>query len=329
MFFFAARKIQYVAIVFCERAVRALSVVVDRGRIEDFAVQSFSWPKRTIDTVSGALVHPEENQVAFDRLVSFCVREKYQRHVYIALPEEVSYWCADRASEVDRFGREINELAVWCKQPVVSSQIELGDNGINCDQKLLIAVRRNVLDGYLNLLSVLAPDVHGIATQHLAQIYASSGAKGLYRNTPRIFLGGDKESAILSLWSGPRLLQKERLSAGASCAEDRGKKAFEEMIVQSMETMVEASDVSLEEVFLCGLVEKKMIERFSRRPVHIEIPSWRSKGEGAHLSLAQTEVDGVEKGLFDECIGLVGMYQRDLWDVLIRKMCDADKSLTF
>lgn len=327
MFFFATRKVQHVAIVFCERSVRSLSIVSDRGRIEGLAVQHFSLPKRTIDNVSGTIVLSDDSKAVLEALVSFCMRDKYQRLVYMALPEEASYWCADIPTEVERFGREIDELAAWCKQPVISSQIDLGGNGRNSDEKLYIAVRRRVVDGYLRLLSPLVPYIHGIATQHLAQIQASSDGEGLYKNTPRIFLGGDKESAILSLWSGPRLLQKERLSAVASYGEDRSKRAFEEMIVRSVETIVEASDISLKEVFLCGLVEKQMIEQFSRRPMHIEIPSWRRKREGVRLSLAQTDVDDVKRGVFDECIGLIGMYQRELWQPLTRRMCDADKSL--
>jgi hypothetical protein len=95
-----------------------------------------------------------------------------------------------------------------------------------------------------------------------------------------------------------------------------------------VETIVEASNISPEEVFLCGIVEKQMIERFSQRSMHVEIPSWRRQRERKQMSLAQTDLDEVEKGLFDECIGLIGMYQRDLWQSLIRKMCDADKFLT-
>jgi hypothetical protein len=328
MFFFPARKVQHVAIVFCERVVRSLSIVSDRGRIEGLAVQCFSFPQRTIDNVSGTLVLSDDSKAALESLVSFCMRDKYRRLVYMALPEEASYWCADMSSEVEKFGREIDELAAWGKQPVISSQIDLGGNGRTRDEKLYIAVRRRVIDGYLRFLSPLARDVRGIATQHLAQIQASSDGKGLYKNTPRIFLGGGRESTIFSLWSGSRLIQKERLRAAASCGEDGNHNGFEGSIVRSVETIVEASNISPEEVFLCGIVEKQMIERFSQRSMHVEIPSWRRQRERKQMSLAQTDLDEVEKGLFDECIGLIGMYQRDLWQSLIRKMCDADKFLT-
>ena len=323
MRFRVRKESQHIGISFSEDSLRIVSVSTEADNVRDLKTVSFSIPSKIVGESGENMAVSAEARALQREMIAFCAGEYRERFIYVSLPESFCFWCADTTDKVQAFKRDIEALTSGAGETLLCSQRSLGSGKQGIGNELIIGVREPIVRRYLDFLGVLSRDVHAVATQHLGHVFVSSNGVGLEKRSIRIFLGMDTSRAMFSVWHGPRLIQKYLVRRDEHA---KGEGVIESDLLSKLRGAVEQYRGCVDEIYLCGTFESIVphLSEFGAQQIHS--PRWNPLSSECEIGERPSECHRIGGGMFDESIGLIGLYQPNLWKSLGEKLDDADKS---
>jgi hypothetical protein len=111
----------------------------------------------------------------------------------------------------------------------------------------------------------------------------------------------------------------------------RNEQAKEEGVIESdllskLRGAVEQYRGRVDEIYLCGTFESIVPHLFEFGAQQIHSPRWNPLPSEYEIGKRLSDCQTIRGGMFDESIGLIGLYQPNLWKSLGEKLDEADKS---
>lgn len=323
MRFRVRKESQHIGISFSEDALRILSVSTQADNVRAVKTGSFLMPIKIGGGRGENVPVSAEARSLQKEVMAFCAGEHRERFIYLSLPESFCFWCADTPDKVRAFKRDIEALTCGAGETLICSQRSLWSEKQEIRNELIIGVRAPIVRRYLDFLGVLSRDVYAVAPQHLAHIFVSSNGVGLDKRSIRIFLGMDTSRAIFSVWHGPKLMQRHLVRRDKQAKEER---VIESALLSKLRSAVDHYRGSVDEIYLCGKFDSMVpyLSEFGDQQIYS--PRWNPLPSQDENGKRPSECHTIRGGMFDESIGLIGLYQRNVWKSLGEKLDDADKS---
>lgn len=295
-------------------AIRVVFIRLAKAEILESKVLSFDGIGELFDIGHRDRKESDQLSSVVKRIVALCAGSHRRPVVLLSIPDDLSYWFAGNAEEVELFRQEIIELSAVREESVVESKASLISSRSSERRYLYIAAREDVIDKFMNVLDCLYDSIELIVPQHWAHIVSLRCADLVSRQGTRLFLGGEYNEGAYSLWRDGRLIargiyggQRRDISEYRSNDADWMEAFFEECWAR-------VNNV-IDEVYVSGVLGTAS-----------SIPIGRSCRIVKNVSLfpedvldrksVQSTYSEICTGRFDDCFGLISLYDENVMKML-------------